>query len=396
MWTRDSEHHAAEERVELLIILAWRTEVEGDLIEFIFGVVEPSHRQMIVWELTIPFAQLIDDLPLDIVSRCDESPIPHVLSRRLTPYLQWSACLEDRTGGGIYPLRAEYLNPREIIDVLFFQPRTAVEETTVAKEAEVEDESEEETSDEEGNYSEYSEEEEGAESEEQEEEKYQSEEEEGSEWETLGEEADRTETREEDSEAAAWRRKEIAAGKQPLEYASGADLPIPNDPTKDPEPPKNDDGDPTAETLSALARRRRSRSPSPSPRPRVRTRVDAGHRASMNVDHNAPHDNGSSIDTSSQGNISNTPALDLIIFDKNIWKNDIGSTDSRYLHLVENVVSDGKIPMSLVMGGNGIELHRDDGKEFWYLYSLEKEVDVKLDDEGSTEDPVTPTEMIDA
>ncbi|GBG85016.1 hypothetical protein CBR_g39480 [Chara braunii] len=232
---------------------------------------------MIVWKLTIPLAQLIDDHPLDIVSQCDESSVSHVLPRRLTSYLQWSACLEDRTGGGNYPSRAEYLNPRGIINVLFFLPRTAVEERVMVEEAEAEDESEEETSKETGSYNEYSEEELGEEEEEEEEEEDQleEEEEEESEWETLGKEADRAETRP--------ARKEIAVGKQPLEFASGANLPISDDPTKDPEPPKNDDGDPTAETSSAPARRRRSRSRSPSPGPPVRACVDAGHRASSPV-----------------------------------------------------------------------------------------------------------------
>ncbi|GBG87613.1 hypothetical protein CBR_g45765 [Chara braunii] len=141
-------------------------------------------------------------------------------------------------------------------------------ERAVAEEVEVEDESEEETAEKEGSYNEYSEEESGGEEEEEEEEEDQLEEEEESEWETLGEEADCTEAQEEDPEASQ-RREEIAARKQPLEFVSGADLPISNDPTKDPGPPKNDDRDPTAETSSAPARRRRSRSRSPSPRPRV-------------------------------------------------------------------------------------------------------------------------------
>ncbi|GBG90642.1 hypothetical protein CBR_g50988 [Chara braunii] len=243
---------------------------------------------MIMWELTIPLAQLVDDLPLDIISQCDESPVSHVLQQRLTPYLQWPACLEDRTGGGSYPSSTEYLNPRGIIDTLFFSPRTEVEERAAAEEAEVEDESEEETSEEAGSYSEYSEEESGEEEEEEveeekeEEEENQLEEEEESEWGTLGEEADRAEIPEEDPEAAR-RREEITAGKQPLEFTSGADVPIANDPTKDFETPENDDGDPPAETSSAPARRQRSRSRSPSPRPPIQARVDAGHWASFPV-----------------------------------------------------------------------------------------------------------------
>ncbi|GBG59686.1 hypothetical protein CBR_g54791 [Chara braunii] len=121
-----------------------------------------------------------------------------------------------------------------------------------------------------------------------------------------------------------------------------------------------------------------------------------GDATPMNVDRNASHDNTLSIATSSAGDSSNTPALDLIIFDKNIWENDIVSIDSRYLHFVENVAPDGEILMSWVMGGNGIELDRDDDKDFWYLYSLEKEVDLEPDGEDGIEDPVAPTEMIDA
>ncbi|GBG71030.1 hypothetical protein CBR_g8329 [Chara braunii] len=240
----------------------------------------PGHRQLIVWELSVPFVQLIDDLPLDIISQCDESPVPHVLPRRLTQYLQWSACLEERGGGGNYPLRSEYQNPRGIIDILFFQPRALSEGEAITVEEEEEEDEEDETS-EERSYFEHSEEKPSGE--EEEEEENQEEEEEGFEWESLGEEAGRAEVQEEDPEVVAWPREEITVGKQPLEYASGADLPIPDDPTRDPEPPKDGNGDPSAETSSAQARRRRSRSPSPSTRPPVRTRTDAGHRASSPV-----------------------------------------------------------------------------------------------------------------
>ncbi|GBG63039.1 hypothetical protein CBR_g34738 [Chara braunii] len=244
-WTRDIEHRAWIAYVELLIIQAWRTEAEGDLLGFLFGSVRPGHRQQIVQELTIPLAQLVDDLPLEIVS--------------------------------------------QIIGLAFFQPRTASEDEGLTLEEEEEEgveegdeEEEEETSEEEGSYNEYSEEESGGdEEEEEEEEEDQMEEEEECEWETLGEEADRAETQEEDPEAVRRREDETAAGKQPLEFVSGVDLSIPNDPAKDPEPPKNDDGDLAAETSSAPARRRRRRSPSPSTsaRPPVRARTDTGHRA---------------------------------------------------------------------------------------------------------------------
>ncbi|GBG92488.1 hypothetical protein CBR_g55693 [Chara braunii] len=235
-WTQDSEHRATSEGVQLLIIQAWRSEVEGNLL----GFVDRGHHQTIVWELLVPFAHLLDDLPTDIISHHDENLAPHVLSRSLMSYLQWSACLEDRGGRCSYPSRAEYLNPR-------LQPRTASEEEAVEEEVTEEDE-EEETSEEEGSYSEYSEEEPGAVSEEEEEEG------EESEWESLGGEADQAEGREEDP-AVAERRKEIAAGKRPLEHSSGTNLPIPEDPTRDPKPPSIEDELPPAETSSAPARR---------------------------------------------------------------------------------------------------------------------------------------------
>ncbi|GBG76860.1 hypothetical protein CBR_g23075 [Chara braunii] len=200
--------------------------------------------------------RLINDLPLNIISQCDEIPVPHVLLWRLTPYLQWSACLEERGGGGSYPSRSKYLNPRGIIDILFFHPWAVSEDEAIAVEEEEEEDEEEETP-EEGSYSEQNEEKPGSEEEEEEEEDRE-EEEEGSEWESLGEEVDRAEVQEEDYEVVVWQREEIAVGKQSLEYASGADLPIPDDPTKDPEPPRIDDEDTAVETSSAPARRRRS------------------------------------------------------------------------------------------------------------------------------------------
>ncbi|GBG69597.1 hypothetical protein CBR_g4427 [Chara braunii] len=223
------------------------------------GGLRPDSRKVAaVKDAPIPtlLTQLVDDLPLDIVSQCDESPVPRVLSRTLTPYLEWSVCLEEQGDNNNPSSQREYLDPRRIIDLAFFQPRTASEDEGLTLEEE---------------------EEEGVKEGDEEEE-------EESEWETLGEEAECTETKEEDPEAAR-RREEIAVEKQPLEFASGVDLAIPNDPAKDPEPPKNDDGNLAAEISSAAARRRRSRSPSPSPsaRPPIRSRADAGHRASSPV-----------------------------------------------------------------------------------------------------------------
>ncbi|GBG63701.1 hypothetical protein CBR_g39012 [Chara braunii] len=252
-WTRDIEHRAGSEYLELLIIQAWRTEVEGDLLGFLSGSVRPGHRQLIVQELTIPLAQLVDDLPRDFASQSDESLVPHVLSRTLTPHLQWSACLEEQGSDSNPPSQREYLDPRRIIDLAFFQPPTTSEEEVLTleeeeEESEGDDDEEKGETPEEGSYSEHRE---GEQSEEEEED----EEQEECEWESVGEEAGRAETQEEDPEAVAPRREEIAVDKQPLEYASGTDLPISDDPAKDPEPPKPEDGDLAAETSSAPARR---------------------------------------------------------------------------------------------------------------------------------------------
>ncbi|GBG88251.1 hypothetical protein CBR_g46817 [Chara braunii] len=287
-WTKDEEHREWFEYLELMIVQAWRTDVEGDLLGFLFGSVCPSHRQPITLELTVPLAQLADDLPLEIVSQSDDSPVPHVLTRTLTPYLQWSACLEEPGTSRNPPSQRDYLDPREIIDLDFFQDRAASEDEEVEIEEEsaeegekaVEEDEEEETP-EEGSYSEHSE---GEQSEEEEEEQDELELEE-SEWEISAEELERTEAQQAEDPEAVRKRGEIAVEKRQLEFASGANLQIVDDPARDLEPPKPEDGDPAAEISSAPARWRRSRSPSPSAsdRPSVRARTDMGHRASSPV-----------------------------------------------------------------------------------------------------------------
>ncbi|GBG89484.1 hypothetical protein CBR_g49275 [Chara braunii] len=256
------------ENPELLIIQAWRTNVEGDLLGFLFGSIRPGRRHLIAQELIAPIVQLVDDLSPDIYFQSDDSPAPYIFERSLDLYLQWTACLEEPRDEDTLPSRQEYLKPNEIIPHAFY-PRA--EEVVIDDDDDEEEDDDEETS-EEGSYSEHSE---GELSEGEEEE-------EGtrSEWEALPEEATRTGTEADDPETAR-KREEIATGKRQLEFASQASLRIGNDPTRDPEPPKPEDGDPAAATLST-ARRRRSRSPSsPNPtRPPVRPHTDAGDRPS--------------------------------------------------------------------------------------------------------------------
>ncbi|GBG84660.1 hypothetical protein CBR_g39036 [Chara braunii] len=279
-WTRISEQPACIEYLELLILQAWKTDVEGDLLGFLFGSVRPGHRQSIVQELIVPLTQLAGDLPLDIVSQSDDNPAPRIVTRTLVPYLQWTACLEEPGSDSTLPSRQEYLKLYGIIDHAFYpkEPEVLGGEEEVTEE---EGDADEETS-EEGSYSEYSEGEQSEEEEELEEEEDE-EEEARSEWEDLPEEAARTGTEAKDPEAAC-RREEIATVKNQLEIASGASLCINDDPTRDLEPPEPEDGG-SATAAPSASRRRRSRSPSPSTptRPPVRPRTDAGNRPSSPV-----------------------------------------------------------------------------------------------------------------
>ncbi|GBG65410.1 hypothetical protein CBR_g50771 [Chara braunii] len=266
-WTGTSEHPTWIENPELLIIQAWRTNMEGDLLGFLFGSVRPGRCHLIAQELIAPIVQLADDLSPDIYFQSDNSLAPYILERSLDPYLQWTACLEEPKDKDTLPSRQEYLKLYEITPHAFY-PRA--EEVVIDDDDEEKDDDEETL--EEGSYSEHSE---GELSEAEEEE-----EETGSEWEALPEEATRTGTEAEDPEAAR-KREEITTGKRQLEFASEASLHVGSDPTRDPEPPKPEDGDPAAAT-SSTARRRRSRSPSSSSptRPPVRPRTDASDRPS--------------------------------------------------------------------------------------------------------------------
>ncbi|GBG62502.1 hypothetical protein CBR_g30820 [Chara braunii] len=229
-WTGTSEHPTWIENPELLIIQGWRTNTEGDLIGFLFGSVRPGRRQLIAQELIAPIVQLGNDLSPDIYFQSDNSPTPYIFKRSLDPYLQWTSCLEEPRDEDTLPSRQEYLKPYEIIPYAFY-PRA--EEVVIDDDDDEEEDDDEETS-EEGSYSEHSE---GELSEEREEEEGI-----GSEWEVPPEEA-------EDPEAV-WKREEIAAGKRQLAFASEASMRIGSDPTRDPEPPRPEDGDPAAATSS--------------------------------------------------------------------------------------------------------------------------------------------------
>ncbi|GBG85908.1 hypothetical protein CBR_g40720 [Chara braunii] len=306
-WTWEGDQRPASEIVELLVIQAWRTNVAGDLLGFVFGAVDRGNRSQIVRELTIVIARLADELPLDIVSQSDEEPVPHTLSRTLALSLLWSACIEERWADDRFPSHSEYLDVHSLTNPRFFRQPTAFEWAALRAEEEAEEESEgelrreageaaarlaedkeeereaeeesveageeeeeakEETSEEEEEaYSEYTE---GKQSEEEDEDDEEVESE-GDE-EPTHDELERVsgpDRREENPEAAAQRKKKIAEGKRL------AIDPAPNDPFKDPEPPKLEHRD-LAATTTRRRSRSRSMSPSASARPPIRQRVNEG------------------------------------------------------------------------------------------------------------------------
>ncbi|GBG81450.1 hypothetical protein CBR_g32441 [Chara braunii] len=218
-WIEDEAHPPCIERLELLFIQAWRTNVEGEFLAFLFGAVRPDHQELITQELTILVAQLVDDLPLDIISQDDKHPVPHKEPR-------------------------QHLDPRAIRDPAFFRQPTAEQLTAIQEEKEEEESTksddgedereeseegdevlgEEDETPEEGSYSEHGEGEQSEKEEEDEEgEEGHEEESAGPEWEAVPEEALRTGTEAEDPEAAP-KREEIAAEKTELELtgAGGA------------------------------------------------------------------------------------------------------------------------------------------------------------------------------
>ncbi|GBG60300.1 hypothetical protein CBR_g4255 [Chara braunii] len=92
------------------------------------------------------------------------------------------------------------------------------------------------------------------------------------------------------------------------------------------------------------------------------------------------------------------PNLGLFILDKNIWEYERVNCSRRYLNIESDVASDGQVPVISRMGATADDLvvDGDMGWNFWYLYSLEDEIDVEpLGEEGDPE-PVTPEEMTDA
>ncbi|GBG88059.1 hypothetical protein CBR_g46428 [Chara braunii] len=235
--------------------------------------VRPSCRRLLTQELTVPIAQLADHLDVSIVSQVDPRLVPHVTSHTLSPYLQWSACVEGFPSR-IPPSRLDYLDPRDIVDPAFYRPPCEDELEEIIREEiakESSEEEEENLNDDEGEPAQHQ----------------------GGDEDKLLQTESEEEAEEEDSAQGSGddNDEEQANEDAQLEIATVADLPISNDPTLDPEPPQPDDGHvaqvawPSARRPpSPPRRRRRSRSPSASlslaARPPLRARRDEADRPS--------------------------------------------------------------------------------------------------------------------
>ncbi|GBG60853.1 hypothetical protein CBR_g15974 [Chara braunii] len=274
-WVQD---RTGEERVlPFRDLVLRRTDTEGELLGILFGKVKDNHLEPIMSEVLVFLAQLLEDLPLDIPSRCDERPTPVALTRTLVPHLLWSTCTELDGDNCYYPSSSHYL-VIDVIDLTLWDPKTRRVEA------------EEEVGEEEEEREEASEEEEkensGAESDDPD--YHESEESEWGRSESGGSGSPSERTEEEDVAATQKRRKK-AQGKRSVEKSDGpAARLLQGDPTRNPEPPQEElGGDGVTTPEGSRSRRcRKSYSPaqsSPPPRPTVHIHGDEDTRASSLV-----------------------------------------------------------------------------------------------------------------
>ncbi|GBG92336.1 hypothetical protein CBR_g55216 [Chara braunii] len=137
-----------DNKVELLIAQPWRMDIEGEWLGILFGKVEEGHVGPITDELLVFLVQLVDDLPLDILSRCDEEPGTDVLTRTLAPHLLWSTCTELDEDNYLYPSQSLYLEI-DVTDLTLWDPFVRGGNPQGASDEEEEEEEEEEAEEEE-------------------------------------------------------------------------------------------------------------------------------------------------------------------------------------------------------------------------------------------------------
>ncbi|GBG73192.1 hypothetical protein CBR_g12910 [Chara braunii] len=263
------------DKVELLIVQAWRMDMEGELLGILFGKVEIGHLDAITDELLVFLAQLVDDLPLDILSSCDEKSGTDVLARMLAPHLLWSTCTELDGDYCLYPSPSLYLEI-DVTDLTLWDP--FVRRGNALGASDEEEEEQEEAKEEES----------GTDQDDPDyirsgEEKEVTGEESGS-----GEPSCRPRQSKEEEEVEDYWRREKAEGKRPVgEPERSPPQLLLGDPSLNPEPPHEEsEGNGAMAEGSGSRSRRRSESLAPSSPPSratLRLRRDAGDRASSPV-----------------------------------------------------------------------------------------------------------------
>ncbi|GBG85645.1 hypothetical protein CBR_g40374 [Chara braunii] len=178
--------------------------MKGELLGILFGKVEEGHLDAIMDELLVFLAQLVDDLPLDLPSRCDEKPRTDVLTRTLVPHLLWSTCTELDGDNCFYPSPSLYLEI-DVTDLTlwdsFVRQGNALRASDEEEEEEDEEEEEESSTDQDDpDYIESGEEEEAT-----------------GEGSGSGKSSDHLRRNKEEEEAEAQRRREKAEGKRSVE-----------------------------------------------------------------------------------------------------------------------------------------------------------------------------------
>ncbi|GBG72704.1 hypothetical protein CBR_g12271 [Chara braunii] len=146
---RTVESEVPNNEVELLLVQAWRTGTEGDFLGIIFGEVRDDNLSAITDELLVFLVQVLDDLPLEILSRCDERPGTATLTRSLESQLLWATCTELDEWNYYLASRGVYLTP-DVTDLSTWDPLVRrVPEGQTSEEAKEEEEEEFEESTEE-------------------------------------------------------------------------------------------------------------------------------------------------------------------------------------------------------------------------------------------------------
>ncbi|GBG68786.1 hypothetical protein CBR_g3326 [Chara braunii] len=256
---KEEEDEVPNDEMKLLIVQAWRMDTEGELLGILFGKVRDGHLEPITSKVLVFPSQLLDDLPLEILSRCDERSAPATLPRTLASQLLWSTCTE-LDGDNIYlPSSSDYL-VIDVTDITLWDP--IIRRAEVGAEEEVDEEKEER---EDPNKEEESE----ASSDDPD---YHESEEDGSEESGLDESGSCGERSKEEDEAAAKRGQERAEWKRPVQDSDVWLLQ--DDPAHRPEPPQEVSGEDGVATMegsgsrrSRSRRRRRSPTSAQSPPP---------------------------------------------------------------------------------------------------------------------------------